>query len=88
MKKRIMAVFDVEPCYADRLAEAANQREKVPFTVIAFTNMDKLTEFSMENQVEILLVDEKSRQAASQVRANQVVILSEGEALGCEGHAV
>ena len=53
MKKRIMAVFDVEPCYADRLAEAANQREKVPFTVIAFTNMDKLTEFSMENQVEI-----------------------------------
>lgn len=85
MNKRIMAVFDVEPCYADRLAEAANQREKVPFTVIAFTNMDKLTEFSMENQVEILLVDEKSRQAASQVRANQVVILSEGEALGGEG---
>ena len=40
--KRIMGVYDVDPFYADRFAEFANQKEQIPFTAIAFTNISKL----------------------------------------------
>ena len=33
--KRIMGVYDVDPFYADRFAEFANQKEQIPFTAIA-----------------------------------------------------
>ena len=43
--KKIMAVYDVDSRYADRFAEFANQREQVPFRVVAFTSLEKLREF-------------------------------------------
>ena len=33
--KRIMAVYDVDPFYADRFAEFVNRKETVPFTAVA-----------------------------------------------------
>ena len=43
--KRILAVYDVDPFYAQRFAEVANQRENIPFTVMAFTSMDRLKNY-------------------------------------------
>lgn len=42
MTNRIMAVYDVDPFYADRFADFVNQKEKVPFTVMAFTTLERL----------------------------------------------
>ena len=44
--KRIMGVYDVDPFYADRFAEFANQKERIPFTVVAFTGIAKLQAFT------------------------------------------
>ncbi|MDO5415846.1 MAG: hypothetical protein Q4F29_01490 [Lachnospiraceae bacterium] len=79
MSRRIMAIYDVDPFYADRFAEAANQREKVPFTVMAFTSMERLKRFAEENPVEILLIDAGMKEEAEEVHAGQVVLLSDGE---------
>ncbi len=85
MKTRIMAVFDVDPEYADRFAEAANQRERVPFTVMAFTSMEKLKDFARENPVEILLVDARMEEETREIEAGQVVLLSDGEVVSVPG---
>ena len=47
MTNRIMAVYDVDPFYADRFADFVNQKEKVPFTVMAFTTLERLMPWSM-----------------------------------------
>lgn len=85
MKKRIMAVFDVDPFFADRFAEAANQREKVPFTVMAFTSMERLKAFAEEHPVEILLIDGRMKAEAEGVKAGQVMLLSDGEIVSASG---
>ena len=51
--KKIMAVYDVDSRYADRFAEFANQREQVPFKVVAFTSLEKLREFSKREQKKV-----------------------------------
>ena len=40
---RVMAVYDVDPFYADRFADTVNQREKLPFTVMAFTTLEPVS---------------------------------------------
>lgn len=84
MKKRIMAVYDVDPFFADRFAEAANQKEQVPFTVIAFSSMERLVQFSKEQTVDILLIDARMKEEAKEVAAEQVIFLSDGEVVNSE----
>ena len=79
MKKRVMAVYDVDPFFAERFAEAANQKEKMPFTVMAFTSMERLRRFAQENPIELLLVDVGAADGAREIGAGQVVLLSDGE---------
>lgn len=79
MKKKIMAIYDVDPLFAGRFAEAVDQKERVPFTVMAFTSLERLKRFSEEEQVEILLIDVRLKEEAGQIRAGQVVFLSDGE---------
>lgn len=78
--KHIMAVYDVDPFYADRFAEVVNQKEKVPFTVMAFTSMEKLMEYAKRNPVDLLLISNSVlSDEAEAVGAGQVIILSDGE---------
>lgn len=53
--KRIMAVYDVDPFYAERFAEYANEKERTPFTVVAFSSLAKLQAFAERQEVELLL---------------------------------
>ena len=57
MTNRIMAVYDVDPFYADRFADFVNQKEKVPFTVMAFTTLERLKNYAMEHEIELLLIN-------------------------------
>ena len=79
MKKRIMAVYDVDPFFSDRFAETANQKGQVPFTVIAFSSLERLEKFSVEQDIELLLMDVRMKEAAGKIKAEQVVFLSDGE---------
>ena len=57
--KRIMGVYDVDPFYADRFAESANQREQIPFTVVAFCSISRLEAFTREQPLELLLIGDE-----------------------------
>lgn len=43
--KHILAVYDVDPVYAARFAEVVNQKEKIPFEVVAFSSIERLRAF-------------------------------------------
>ena len=43
---KIMAVYDEDALYARRLAEYVNRRETIPFTAMAFSNLERLKAFS------------------------------------------
>lgn len=75
---RIMAVYDVDADYAERFTEFANQKEKTPFTVVAFTNLERLKAFGEEQSIELLLVGESvPEQELEGVNAGQIIWLSE-----------
>lgn len=68
---KMMAVFDEDPVYAEKLADYVNQREKLPFTAMAFSSLEKLEQYMKEHPVEILLVGEKAVQKAAELKAEQ-----------------
>lgn len=83
--ERIMAVYDVEPSYADRFADFTNQKEKVPFTVVAFTSVEALREYAKTHTIEILLISNGvPKETVKEIPAAQVVVLAEGEAVPAE----
>lgn len=55
---KIMAVYDEDALYARRLAEYVNRRETIPFTAMAFSNLERLKEYGDSHEIEILLVGE------------------------------
>ena len=57
--KHILAVYDVDPVYAARFAEVVNQKEKIPFEVVAFSSIERLRAFAAEHPVKLLLLGEK-----------------------------
>lgn len=76
--KRIMAVYDVDPFYADRFAEFANRKETIPFTAVAFTSIARLKAFMAQQPVELLLVgDEVEDEELEGLKAGQIIRLSE-----------
>lgn len=78
--RKIMAVYDVDPFYAARFAEVVNQKETMPYEVVAFTSMEKLYAFSEKHPVALLLLGgELKREEAEAVGAGQIIVLSEGE---------
>lgn len=78
--KHIMAVYDVDPLYAARFAEVVNQKEKIPFEVVAFSSLERLKRFGEETPIEILLISSAvSRAEADSVGAQKCIVLTDGE---------
>lgn len=76
--KRILGVYDADPFYAERFAEFANQKERIPFTVVAFTSLSKVQAFSEKQPIEILLVgNQVDKEQLKEVKAGQILELSE-----------
>ena len=86
--KRIMAVYDEDPFYADRFAECVNQQE-AGFHAVAFSSLAGLRAFSEQQRIEMLLVgDEVEAEALEGIRAGQVIRLGETEFPGKEAKTV
>ncbi|MEG0215274.1 MAG: hypothetical protein RR685_03910 [Hungatella sp.] len=78
--ERVMAVYDVEPDYAERFADFANQKEKVPFTAVAFSTIEKLKEYAKAHPIELLLISAAvPAQMVQTLGAGRVVTLADGE---------
>lgn len=78
MNKKILAVYDVDPFYAERFSEFINQKESTPFMAIAFTSLARLKAFAQRQQIEILLAgDEVADQELEDLGVHQGVRLSE-----------
>ncbi len=80
MAKRVMAVYDEDPLYAERLAEYVNQKEQVPFSVLGFTSLERLTDYGADHRIALLLVDSSvSREDIEKIGAAFVILLADGE---------
>ena len=63
--KHILAVYDVDPVYAARFAEVVNQKEKIPFEVVAFSSIERLRAFAAEHPVKLLLLFRRKKRSPS-----------------------
>ncbi len=78
--EKIMAVYDVDPVYAQRFADVANAKERVPFTVVPFSTLETLREYARSHVVEILLISVSvPLEQVRGIAAGSVVTLAEGE---------
>lgn len=76
--KHILAVYDVDPVYAARFAEVVNQKEKIPFEVVAFSSIERLRAFVAEHPVKLLLLGEHVlAEEKESIRAEKVILLSD-----------
>lgn len=81
--RKIMAVWDRDPCYAEKLADFANERGRVPFRALAFPAADQLREYGARHGVEILLAGEGlPEEDLRAVSARQVIYLGEDRRMG------
>lgn len=86
MTNRIMAVYDVDPFYADRFADFVNQKEKVPFAVLAFTSLERLEKYAGEHEIELLLINGSvPKEVIDRMGVGQVVMLADGDTVSVEG---
>lgn len=86
MKRKILAVYDVDPFYADRLVEYLSQKERVPFEAMAFTTLERLKAYLRDHHVELLLLGAQDAvQQLRQFSIGQIMLLTEGEAVPLPG---
>ena len=84
--EKIMAVYDVDACYAERFADVVNQRAKMPFTVIPFTSLEALKDYAGHHSIEILLVGGSVLPKQIEgIKAETVITLAEGEIVSAAG---
>ena len=76
---RVLAVFGMDPSYGERFADYVNQKEKIPFTAMSFSSVEKLRQYGEEHVIEILLADEDARELVRDVKAKQIMVLCQGE---------
>lgn len=76
--KKIMAVYDEDPFYAERLSDYVNRKEKGVFRAQAFTSKEKLEEFAKEHDIDVLLAGESvGKEGFSDLRSVQKIYLTE-----------
>lgn len=84
--KKIMAVYDADPKYAERLSDYVNRKEKGIFQAQAFTSKERLEEFAKGNEIDVLLAgDLLDAGEIGGVRSAQTIYLTEDRSLLSEG---
>ena len=58
--KKMMAVYDADTRYAERLSDYVNRKEKGVFTAQAFTSKEKLAEYAKKHEIDVLLSGERT----------------------------
>lgn len=85
MAERVMAVYDEDSFYAERLAEFINHRKQAPFKALAFTALEKLKGYGKDHEIDLLLIQAGvSIEEIASIRAEQVFYLCDGEGSSLE----
>jgi hypothetical protein len=80
LAERVMAVYDEDSFYAERLADFINHKKQAPFKALAFTALEKLKGYGKDHEINLLLIQaEVSREEIAGLRAEQVFYLCDGE---------
>ena len=58
--KKLMAVYDADTRYAERLSDYVNRKEKGVFIAQAFTSKEKLAEYAKKHEIDVLLSGERT----------------------------
>ena len=78
--KKIMAVYDEDPLYAERLSDYVNRKEKGIFQAQAFTSRERLEEFAQKNEIDVLLAGGAfAGEQVSGIRSAQTIYLTEDQ---------
>lgn len=84
--KKIMAVYDEDPKYAERLSDYVNRKEKGIFQAQAFTSKEHLEEFAKGNEIDVLLAGNPAGAGEmGNVRSVQTIYLMEDRNLLTDG---
>ena len=76
--KKIMAVYDEDPFYAERLSDYVNRKEKGIFKAQAFTSKERLEEFAKEHEIDVLLAGESvEKETFRELKTVQKIYLTE-----------
>ncbi len=86
MKKKIFAVCDIEKEYALNLMNYLSQRHNIPFEIQVFTTVLSLGEYTKKNQVELLLISDRTMcREVREMNIQKIVLLSEGSRVTEDG---
>lgn len=78
--KKIMAVYDEDPLYAERLSDYVNRKERGIFRAQAFSSKERLEEFSHKNEIDVLLAGESvGGENVADIRSAQTIYLTEDQ---------
>ncbi len=76
--EKILALYDTDPHYSERLGRFLENQSDLPFHVYRFQDPEMLREFSGRKEIDVLLSDEHcTREALSLISAREVLYLSE-----------
>mgnify|MGYP001131559139 FL=1 len=76
--KKLMAVYDADTRYAERLSDYVNRKEKGVFTAQAFTSKEKLAEYAKKHEIDVLLSGERTDSGdISGITSAQKIYMSE-----------
>ena len=87
--KKVMAVYDTDPFYAERLSDYVNRKEKGIFAAQAFTSQERLKAYAQEHEIDVLLTGERTdAEGMPEISSGKTIFLSEepkkGEETGQE----
>ncbi|MGX8703340.1 MAG: hypothetical protein ACSW8H_02680 [bacterium] len=86
MRKKILAVFDREREFVERLVALAGRERGLPFSVHGFTEKEKLADFCKKERVEVLLLAEDLVSEENvRLPAGKVLCLSEERVKNAKG---
>lgn len=86
MRKKILAVFDREKSFVERLVALAGREKGLPFCVHGFTEKEKLAAFCKKERVEVLLLAESLvSEETLRIPAGRLLCLSEERVKTAQG---
>ena len=75
--RAVLAVYDIEISYGDRLTSYLNARGNIPFKVIAFTSKESLVAYASQSVIDILLISKAALcEEIEKANVKKIVILS------------
>ncbi|MDO4634281.1 MAG: hypothetical protein Q4B01_10525 [Eubacteriales bacterium] len=82
MRKQNLAICDLEVRYAYNLMEYMAQRQRIPFELLVFAEVESLLVFAKDHAIDLLLISERMMcEEIRQLKSGKILILSEGGAL-------